>query len=240
MRFEYWSKFVLGALLLLATSTVLVRAQGGGAASAPALKIALLNVRGAIAGTAEGKQASAQMQTKFAAQQTELQNIQTQIQDLQTRLNNGARTLSANEQARLQRQGQFLVSQSQRKQDDLNEAVQLEQQDIFESIGGKLSDIVDKYGKDNNYSLILDTSAQGSPVIFNNMQLDVTEEIVRLYDQAHPVRGAAAAPATSTTTPAQPRPAAPATPAPGRGAAPPTAGRGGGTTPPATTGAPGR
>jgi len=238
MRFEYWSKFVMGALLLVAASAVSVRAQGGGAASAPAPKIALLNVRGAIAGTAEGKQASAQMQTQFASQQTELQNLQTQIQDLQTRLNNGARTLSEDEKARLQRQGQFLVSQSQRKQDDLNEAVQLAQQDVFESIGGKLSDIVDKYGKDNNFGLILETTAQGSPVIFNAMQLDITEEIVRLYDQAHPVRGGAAAPATSTSTPGTPAPPRPAATAPGRGATPPAAGRG--ATPPATTGTTGR
>jgi outer membrane protein len=236
MRFAYWSKFIAGALLLLAASTLMVRAQGGGAASASAPKIALLNVRGAIAGTAEGKQASAQMQSKFAPQQTELQNLQTQIQDLQSRLNNGARTLSDEEKARLQRQGQFLVSQSQRKQDDLNEAVNLEQQDIFESIGGKLSDIVDKYGKDNGYSVILDTSAQGSPVIYNNAQLDVTEEIIRLYDKAHPVAGGAAAPATSTPTTTVPRPTTPGTPAAGRGAAP--AGRG--ATPPPTTGAPGR
>jgi len=192
----------------------MVRAQGGGAASASAPKIALLNVRGAIAGTAEGKQASAQMQSKFAPQQTELQNLQTQIQDLQSRLNNGARTLSDEEKARLQRQGQFLVSQSQRKQDDLNEAVNLEQQDIFESIGGKLSDIVDKYGKDNGYSVILDTSAQGSPVIYNNAQLDVTEEIIRLYDKAHPVTGGAAAPASGTPTTTAPRPT-PGTPAAG-------------------------
>ncbi len=221
MRFEYWSKFITGALLLLAASTVLVRAQGGGAASAPAPKIAILNVRGAIVGTAEGKQASAQMQSKFAPQQTELQNLQNQIQELQTRLNNGARTLSDEEKARLQRQGQYLVSQSQRKQDDLNEAVNLEQQDIFESIGGKLSDIVEKYGKENNYSLILDASAQGTPVIYSNPQIDITAEVIRLYDQAHPVRAAATAPAASATpaAPAPARPAAPATSAPaGRGA----------------------
>jgi outer membrane protein len=86
-----------------------------------------------------------------------------------------------------------------------------------------LSDIVDKYGKDNNYSVILDMSAQGSPVIFNATQLDVTDEIVRLYDQAHPLKAGASAPAAAPATPGQP--ARPATPpaAPGRGATPPAA-----------------
>jgi len=224
MRYQYWTKLAAGALLLLSASAVWVWAQGGAAGSAatPSVKVGLLNVRGAIVATAEGKQASAQMQSQFAPQQTELQNLQNQIQELQTRLANGARTLSDDEKARLQRQGQFLVSQSQRKQDDLNEAVNLAQTDVFESIGGKLSDVVDKYGRDNNYSLILDMSAQGSPVIFNNTQMDITNEIVRLYDQAHPLKAQAAAPAA----PAQP--ARPATPPP----APAQPGRG--TTPPAT------
>jgi Skp family chaperone for outer membrane proteins len=211
MRYNYWTKLAMGALLLVSASGILVWAQGGAAGSAatPAVKIGLLNVRGAIVATAEGKQASAQMQSKFAPQQTELQNLQKQIQDLQTRLATGARTLSDEEKARLQRQGQYLVSQSQRKQDDLNEAVNLEQTDIFESIGGKMSDVVDKYGRDHNYSLILDTSAQGSPVVFSATDLDITQEIVRLYDQAHPLKAGAAAAAPAPAPPGQSaRPAA--------------------------------
>jgi outer membrane protein len=216
MRYNYWTRLAAGAFLLLSASTVLVWAQGGAASPATAsLKIGLLNVRGAIVATAEGKQASAQMQSQFAPQQTELEGVQKQIQELQAQLASGARTLSADEQTRLQRRGQLLVSQSQRKQDDLNESVNLAQQEIFETIGGKLSDIVDKYGRDNNYSLILDMSAQSSPVIFNATQLDVTNEIVRLYDQAHPLKaaGSGTGPAPATTAPGQPARPAPATPA---------------------------
>jgi Skp family chaperone for outer membrane proteins len=48
----------------------------GGAAASGATKIGILNVRQAIVTTAEGKQASAQLQSQFAAQQTDLQNVQ--------------------------------------------------------------------------------------------------------------------------------------------------------------------
>jgi outer membrane protein len=220
MRSNLLTKFAAGAVLLLSASGAWAQ---GGAAAAPALKVGILNVRGAIVATSEGKQASAQMQSQFAAQQNELQALQTQIQNLQTQLANGARTLSDEEKSRLQRQGQYLVSQSQRKQDDLNEAVNLAQTDIMESIGAKLSDIVDKYGRDNNFSVILDSSAQGSPVIYNAMSLDVTTEIVRLYDQAHPVKGPV--PATAPPPPATTSTPKPGTPAPGRGSTAPGAGR---------------
>jgi outer membrane protein len=210
MRYQFWTRLSTGALLLL--SAPAAWAQGGAAAAPAPAKIGLLNVRQAIVATAEGKQASAQMQSQFAPQQSELENLQKQIQDLQTRLTTGARTLSEEEKARLQRQGEFLVRQSQRKQDDLNEAVNIAQTEIFESIGRKMSDVMDRFGRENSYLLILDTSAQGSAVIYSANQMDVTADIIRLYDQAHPLKAPAAA------TPAQPaRPAAAPSPAtPGR------------------------
>jgi outer membrane protein len=212
MRYQYWIILSASALLLFFAPASWAQGGASAAGAAPA-KIGLLNVRQAIVATAEGKQASAQMQSQFAPQQADLENVQKQIQDLQSRLTNGARTLSDDEKARLQRQGEFLVRQSQRKTDDLNEAVNVAQTDIFESIGGKLSDVVDRYARENNYSVILDTSAQGSPVIYSATQMDVTADIVRLYDQAHPLKAAAPA-----AVPAQPgRPAATPPPAtPGR------------------------
>jgi len=202
MRYQFWARVSAGALLLVSAPAVWSQGAATTPAAAPA-KIGLLNVRQAIVATAEGKQAAAQMQSQFAPQQTDLGNLQKQLEDLTTRLNTGARTLSEEEKARLQRQGEFLQRQFQRKQEDYNESVTVAQTDIFESIGGKMSDVMDRFGRENNYLLILDTSAQGSPVIYNATQLDVTAEIVRLYDAAHPLKAAApaAAPARPAVTP---------------------------------------
>jgi outer membrane protein len=192
-------------------------AQAGGAAPAGQAKVGILNVRQAIVTTAEGKQASAQLQSQFAAQQNDLQNVQKQMQDLQARLSNGARTLSDDEQSRLQRQGELLSRQFQRKQDDLNEAVNAAQSDIIDNIGKKMLDVLDRYSRENGYSVVLDTSAQGSPVVYGSSQIDITQEIIRLYDQAYPVKGGAAAP-SGAAAPGQPKapaaaPAAPKKPA---------------------------
>ena len=210
MRYQFWARVSAGALLLVSAPAVWSQGAATTPAAAPA-KIGLLNVRQAIVATAEGKQAAAQMQSQFAPQQTDLGNLQKQLEDLTTRLNTGARTLSEEEKARLQRQGEFLQRQFQRKQEDYNESVTVAQTDIFESIGGKMSDVMDRFGRENNYLLILDTSAQGSPVIYNATQLDVTAEIVRLYDAAHPLK--AAAPAAAPARPAATPPATPGTPA---------------------------
>ena len=184
---------------------------GGGAAPLGQIKIAILNVRQAIVTTAEGKQASAQLQSQFAAQQNDLQNMQKQISELQNRITNSHGTLSDDEQARLQRQGELMTRQFQRKQDDLNEAVNAAQSDVIDNIGRKMLDVLDRYSRENGYTVVLDTSAQGTPVVYGSSQIDITQEIIRLYDQAYPIKaGATPAPSSSATPAAQPKAPAPA------------------------------
>ncbi|HXX20022.1 MAG TPA: OmpH family outer membrane protein [Candidatus Acidoferrum sp.] len=173
------------------------------------MKVGVINIQAAIAGTAEGKQAAAELQSQFTPRTTELQNLQKQGQDVGARLQNGQTTLSDDEKARLQREYDQLNRTFQRKQQEFQEDSQEAQQDVVNRIGRKMIDVLDKYSKDNGYSVILDTSSQQTPVIFAANQIDVTQDIIRLYDQAYPVKAA-------TSSAPAPRPApkpAPATPA---------------------------
>jgi len=185
-------------------------AQAAPAGAAPAAaKVGVLNVQAAIASTAEGKQASAELQSQFAARQTELEVLNKQINDLRQRLQAGQNTLSQEEQTRLTRQGESLAKQAQRKQDEYNEDVQAALGDVRERIGRKMLDVLDRYARENGYSAIFDTSSQAQVIIYASNQADVTQDIIRLFDQAYPVK-ASAAPAKPaakpalTTTPTKP------------------------------------
>ena len=214
----------LAALLMFPAAAVFAQ-TGAAAAGAAPTKIGVINVRQAIVATAEGKQASSQLQTQFNPQQNDLENMQKQIQDLQSRLSNGARTLSDDEKARLQRQGELLAREFQRKQDDMNEEVTAAQGDIVDTIGRKMLDVLDRYARENGYVVVLDSSAQGSPVVYGSTQVDVTQEIVRLYDQAYPLKAGASGGESSKPAgqPAAPR-AAPAPTAPPSASRPATPG----------------
>src|SRR5262245_4912292 len=118
-------------LAILFLPAVGARAQAGAGAAAPT-KIAIINIQQAIVATGEGKQASAQLNAQFRPRQNDLENVQKQIQDLQTRLNNGARTLSEDEKARLQRQGELLTRDLQRKQEGMSEELTAAQGDIVD------------------------------------------------------------------------------------------------------------
>ena len=188
-------------------------AQSGGAGAAPAagMKVGVINVQVAITSTSEGKQAAAELQSQFAPRQSELDNLRRQVEDIQTRLRTGASTLSDDEKARLAREGDQLSRQFQRKQqdsqDDFNEA----QREIVDRIGRKMIDVLDKYSKENGYGVIFDTSAQNTPVVYAANQIDVTQEIIRLYDQNYPVKAGAAKSAPKAAAP-KPAPATPAQP----------------------------
>jgi len=168
-------------------------AQGAPAAGTAASggKVGVLNVRQAILSTAEGKLASAELQSQFAPRQTELENMNKQINDLRQRLAACEGKCSQEEIARLQRQGEILARQLQRKQDEMQEDANAAQAEVFERLGRKVNDVLDRYARENGFILLLDYSAQNTPIVNFSNTIDATQDIVRLYDQAYPVKSGA-------------------------------------------------
>ena len=181
-----------------------LRAQSTAPGSATGTKLGVINVRQAIASTSEGKQAGAELQSQFAPRQNELEGLNKQINDLRQRMDAGGSKLSDEEKARLQREGEKLARQLQRKQDEYQEDVNAAQAEVFDRVGRKMIDVLDRYARENGYVTILDTSAQNTPILFASTNIDVTQDIVKLYDAAYPVKGGAPA-ATTTPKPAAPR-----------------------------------
>jgi len=186
---------------------VAVRAQGTAAAGAAVTgKTGVINIRQAIASTAEGKQAGAELQSQFSARQNELEGLNKQINDLRQRLEAGRGKISDEESARLQRQGEVMARQLQRKQDEYQEDVNAAQGEVFDRIGRKMVDVLDRYARENGYVVILDSSSQNTPILFASTNIDVTQDIVRLFDGAYPIKAGSTAPkpaAKPATPPAQ-------------------------------------
>lgn len=189
------------SLLSVAATGAQTLALAGGSA-----KVCVINVRQAIASTAEGKMGSAELQSQFSARQIELERLNKQLEDLRQRLSTSGDKLSQEEQSRLTQQGQSLTKQLQRKQEDYQQEANQAQQEIVDRIGRKMTDLLDRYGRENGYVAIFDSSAQGNPVLYASAKVDVTQDIVRLYDQTYPVKASASATAPKS---ANPKPAAP-------------------------------
>jgi outer membrane protein len=195
----------LAATSLIGASAICAQAApGAGAANA---KVGVLNVRAAIVATSEGKQASSELQGQFSARQTELENLNKQVNDIRQRLQANGDKLSPEEAARLERQGTALQKQIQRKQEDYQEDVNASQQEVIERIGRKMMDVLDRYARENAYTAIFDSSAQGAPIYVSN-GIDVTPDIIKLYDQAYPAKASVAPAKPAAAKPAPVKPAA--------------------------------
>jgi outer membrane protein len=199
---------ILGIACLLATAALQAQAAPGSSAAG---KIAVINVRQAIVTTVEGRQASADLQTQFTPRQNELENLNKQINDLRNRLNAGSATLSDQEKVRLTQEGQRLTQQLDRKNNELNEDVQAAQGEIVDRIGRKMMEVLDRYAHENGIIAVFDSSAQNTPILFASPNIDITQEIIKLYDQSYPQKsaGSSTAPRPAAQKPATPKPATP-------------------------------
>jgi outer membrane protein len=202
------SRMVLRLAALTAAGLLSVAAASGqsapAAGSAAPGKVGVINIRSAIVTTAEGKQASAELQSQFAPRQNEIENMNKQINDLRQRLAACEGKCSQEEIARLTQQGQKLTQQLDRKQNEYTEDVNSAQGEVIDRIGRKMVDVLDRYARENGYSVVLDSSAQNNPILYASTQIDVTQDIIRLYDSAYPVK--AAAPAQQRPPAAKPAP----------------------------------
>lgn len=205
---KYTAALAAAGFLIVAA----VRGQSPAApASVAASKVGVIDIRGAIGNTAEGKQASAELQSQFAPRQTELESLNKKINDLRQRLDACQGKCSQEEIGRLTQEGQKSTQRFDRLNSELNEDVQSAQGEVIDRIGRKMVDVLDRYSRENGFTLVLDRSAQNTPILYASTQIDVTQDIIRLYDAAYPVKAGAAPaqkpapkPATPTTTPTKP------------------------------------
>ena len=197
---------LMAALVASCVLSTATWAQGPSTAASTTAtgKVGVINIRQAIVATAEGKVASAELQSQFASRQTELETMNKQINDLRQRLATCEGKCSQEEIAKLTTQGQRMAQQLERKQTEYQDDVNAAQGDVVDRIGRKMVDVLDRYARENGYAVVLDSSSQNTPILYASNQVDVTQEIIRLYDQNYPVK-TGAAPASK---PAAQKPAA--------------------------------
>jgi len=205
------SRFAIRTAILAAAcflSTAALAQTPASPGSAAAGKVGVIAIRQAIGGTAEGKLAQAELQSKLAPRQTEIENLNKQINDLQQRLTSSNGKLSPEEENRLRQQGQRLAQRLDRMNTEYQEDANAALGDITERIGRKMVDVLDRYARENGFVVVLDSSAQNTPILYASTQIDVTQDIVRLYDQAYPVKAGATTPAKPAAKPAASQPPA--------------------------------
>jgi outer membrane protein len=193
-----------------------------GQAPAPS-KVGIINIQAAIVNTKDGQAAVKALEEKSAPKKKQIEGLQAEINGLRDRLNKMSSVGSEDEKRKLMGEIDVKTKSFNRQVEDAQADLDQEQGRVLNELGGRLLAVLDKYAKDNGYSIILDVSQQNTPVLFAANTIDVTKEVIELYDKNAPAPAATApgtpaaitpgTPATtrpSTITPAPTKPAAPA------------------------------
>lgn len=183
-----------------------------GANAQPSNKVGVISVQGAIVGTKDGQKASQELDAKFAPRKKDFDGRQNEIASLQDQFNKGGSVLSEDKRNQLARDIDEKKKRLERDMQDAQEELQGEQQRLLQSLGQRMMAVIEKYAKDNNYTMILDVSNPNTPVLYASSAVDITQDIVSLYDKnPTPAGGAATAPAPATPA-AKPPASRPPTP----------------------------
>lgn len=147
-------------------------------------KIAVVNMEAAILGTKDGQKASQDLMAKVDPKRKEFAARQNEIAQLEQQLEKAATVMSDDKKQDLAHTIDEKKRQLQRDTEDAEEELNGERQRMLQGLAQRMSAIVDKYAKDNEYSLIIETSNPNTPVIFASTQADITKEMIALYDKA--------------------------------------------------------
>ena len=177
----------------------------------PPNKIAVIYFQGAIVGTKDGQKAAAELDAKAGPKRKELDVKQNDLNSLQDQLNKGQNTLSDTAKAELYKNIELKKKALQRDFEDAKEDFEAEQQKVLQQLSQKVVAVIEKYSRDHGFSLVVDVSSPQSPVLYASPTVDITKDIIELYDQSSNAMSNPA-PAKPTSNLAAPKPATPAKP----------------------------
>ena len=213
------------AMMVLGTGMALAQAPlaAPAAVSAPPTKVAVIQIQAALAATKEGQKAAADLEVKLSPRKKDLDGKQAEIKDLQEKLQRGGNTLSDVAKEELTRNIDTKTKSYNRQLEDAQAELEQEQQKVVGTLGQKMMAVIDKYAQQNGFAIVLDVSSQNTPVLYASNTVDITKDVIDLYDKTvFTPTPAATGPAAArpSTTPAV-RPAA--TPSPAAAAPKPAA-----------------
>jgi len=103
---------------------------------------------------------------------------------LQKQLQSQARTLNDDSRAALAKSIDSKTTEVQRATDDAQKEFGAMQNEILARIGNKIGPLVQQYAKENNFTLIVDSSNQNSQLIYADPGIDITDDIIKRVDTA--------------------------------------------------------
>ena len=159
-------------------------------------KIGFVDSLAVLQGTEEGKAGIGEVEKYMQSKQKELKALQQQVDDLKNKLAEQARVLSPEAAAQMQEQIVQNETKLRRNTEDSQAEIGKKRDALLNKMSSKIQVIIRDYAEKNGYSVVF-LREQNQPYVAPS--LEITQEIVRIYNDQNPV-----APAAASSPPAAP------------------------------------
>ena len=188
-----WLSAGLVAAVVVTAGTARAQAPAPAPAPAPAagaastIKVAFVDVQRVLARSAAGVAAREQLEREKAAMQKEMDGKRVELEKLREEIEKKGPLMTAD--ARREKQDTFERKRrdAARLADDFQKELEKKEAGLLQKVLVDVQGVVDKVGKQRGYHLVVERQRAG--VIFAAPEADLTDEVIRAYDQEAGAKG---------------------------------------------------
>jgi outer membrane protein len=171
-------RLVLAAVVALGVGGMVApdpaSAQGNG-------KIGVVDVQRILARSAAGVAAREQLEREKAAMQKEVDTKRQELEKLKEELDKKGPLMTADTRKEKQDVFDRKRRDATRLVDDFQKELEKKEQGLLQKVLQEISGVIEKIGKQRSYYMIVEK--RGASVVYSTAEADITDEIIRAYDQ---------------------------------------------------------
>jgi len=190
---------VLSVVTALALTASAAQAQAPAPAPAPAparpatapavsaTKIGFVDVQRVLARSVAGVSAREQLEKEKGTMQREMDGKRQELEKLRDELEKKGALLTP--EARREKQDAFERKRrdAARLADDFQKELEKKEQGLLQKVLQDISGVIERFGKERGYFLIVER--RGAVVLYGAAEADVTDDVIRAYDQEAGTKG---------------------------------------------------
>ncbi len=143
-------------------------------------KIAVVDLEVAMAGSVAGKKATAEITAEFEKAQAKAQKIASEIEAISKEVEAQRSVLSQDAIQKKMADAQRKSTELERLEKDTQEDLQRRQMLAVNSIIPGMREVIKEYSEKNKIDLVIEAKEAGT--LYANPSLDITNDIIKLYD----------------------------------------------------------
>lgn len=171
----------LAALILAGGALLLGGAPGGAQTPGPPPKIAFVDVSRVLARSAAGVAAREQLEREKAAMQREMDARRQELEKLRDELDKRGPLMTADARREKEEQLDRKRRDAARLADDFQRDLVRKEQQLAQKVLQELRGVIERVGRQRGFYMIVE--ARNAGVLYAAAEADITDEIIRAYDQ---------------------------------------------------------